>query len=257
MSNVPKETPGISDSWVDLSGQLGTTTPPLSLGTLTPPFVTMSQHTSRRVTPVPFGGEHDYLRMLREAQRESNRSSTKVSPISSALMSLSTTPKRNSPSSSPKSPPNSPNCELATFPEELRGVYVNLIKTEPVGIHGYSCSGTSSGNGVRSVSPMSHTSNNGVTPSDIVWDWTSRPNIQKEWTISSNTCRSRKNSESSKLSKKNGKIKKKSLFSQEVLYTLVLTNLISFLIGTGIGIWLSKRGVDQCGCCGEMIEIAI
>ncbi len=83
------------DSWVDLSGPLGTTTPPLIYGTVTPPFTT-----SRRVTPVPFGGEHDYLRMLREAQRESNRSSTKVSPLPSALMSLSTTPKRNTPSSS-------------------------------------------------------------------------------------------------------------------------------------------------------------
>ena len=39
-----------------------------------------------------FEGEHDYLRMLREAQRESNRSSSKVSPISSAFISVKTTP---------------------------------------------------------------------------------------------------------------------------------------------------------------------
>ena len=90
------------DSWVDLSGPMGTTTPPL-IGTVTPPFTTIhnpSTSSSRRVTPVPFGGEHDYLRMLREAQRESNRSSTKVSPISSALISLSTTPKKTTPCSS-------------------------------------------------------------------------------------------------------------------------------------------------------------
>ena len=76
----------------------------------------------------------------------------------------------------PKSPPNSPNCELATFAEELSGVYVNRIKTDPVGIHGYSASAT---NGPSSTPPFSNSSSNGVTASDIVWDWTSRPNIPK------------------------------------------------------------------------------
>ena len=76
----------------------------------------------------------------------------------------------------PKSPPNSPNCELATFAEELSGVYVNRIKTDPVGVHGYS---TSAANGPSSTPPFSNSSSNGVTASDIVWDWTSRPNIPK------------------------------------------------------------------------------
>ena len=80
----------------------------------------------------------------------------------------------------PKSPPNSPNCELATFTEELRGVYVNRIKTDPAAIHQYSAgSGTNGGYVPSSASPISHSSGNGVTPSDIVWDWTSRPNIPK------------------------------------------------------------------------------
>lgn len=94
-------------------------------------------------------------------------------------MSLSTTPKRTSPISSPnpKSPPNSPNCELATFTEELRGVYVNRMTTDHVGIHGYSGNGTSGGNGSNSTPPSSNSATHGVTPSDIVWDWTSRPNI--------------------------------------------------------------------------------
>lgn len=73
----------VTDSWVDLSGQCsqsGNTSP-------------------NRITPVPFGGDQDYIRMLREAQRESNRSSTKVSPISSAIMSLSSTT-RNTPNAS-------------------------------------------------------------------------------------------------------------------------------------------------------------
>jgi BCL2/adenovirus E1B protein-interacting protein 3 len=219
----------------------------------------VQSHTiSEGVTPVPFGGEHDYLRMLREAQRESNRSSTKVSPITSAIMSLSTTPRRTSPISSPnpKSPPNSPNSELATFTEELRGVYVNSLTTDHVGIHGYAGNGTNGGNGSNSASSVSNSSNHGVTPSDIVWDWTSRPNIPpKEWKLPS--LRRRKSSESSKVSFQNGKAKKKSPFSKEVVYTLVITNLLSFLIGTGIGIWLSKRAIDQSGCYGEMIEISI
>jgi hypothetical protein len=75
-----------SDSWVDLTGQFIPTTSPISLsGAVTPTG-------SRRITPIPFGGEHDYLRMLREAQRESNRSSTKVSPIFTPLISGRNTP---------------------------------------------------------------------------------------------------------------------------------------------------------------------
>lgn len=221
---------GRHDSWVDLSGQMGTTTPPL---------IAASSLTPRSPATPPFGGENDYLRMLREAQRESNRSSTKVSPISSALMSLTGTPKRASPIDSPKSPPNSPNPELALHPlaEELRGVYINKFKD----------------------SSTQH-SGGGVTPSDIVWDWTSRPNIpQKEWRLPS-SARSRKSSGSSKVSfGKNVKEEcgKKSIFSKEVMYTLVITNLLSLLLGTGIGIWLSRRSVESCGCCGDLIDLAL
>lgn len=229
---------GRNDSWVDLSGQCGTTTPPL---------IAASSVTPRSPATPPFGGEHDYLRMLREAQRESNRSSTKVSPISSALMSLSSTPKRASPIHSPKSPPNSPNPELATHPfaEELKGVYINKVGKDTT---------------TNTVVPV----HSGVTASDIVWDWTSRPNIHpKEWRMPSVSSaagsRSRKaSSSSSKLSFRNAKVGKKSLFSKEVMYTLVITNILSLLLGTGIGLWLSKRGVDHsCGCCSELIEIAL
>jgi len=224
---------GRHDSWVDLSGQMGMTTPPL---------IAASSLTPRSPATPPFGGENDYLRMLREAQRESNRSSNKVSPISSALMSLTGTPKRISPIDSPKSPPNSPNPELCMYPlaEELKGVYINKFKD-------------------------SSTQNSGVTASDIVWDWTSRPNIQqKEWRLPS-SARSRKSSGSSKVSfEKNVKEEankedgpKKSLFSKEVMYTLVITNLISLLLGTGIGLWLSRRSVENCGCCGDLIEIPL
>ncbi len=44
-----------TDSWVDLSSSAS------------------GPHSPLRVTPVPFGGETDYLRMLQEAQRESTR----------------------------------------------------------------------------------------------------------------------------------------------------------------------------------------
>ena len=51
---------------------------------------------------------------------------------------------------------------------------MNRIKTDPVGVHGYSSSATDG-----PTPPLSNASSNGVTASDIVWDWTSRPNIPK------------------------------------------------------------------------------
>ena len=124
------------------------TTSPISLsGAVTP---------TRRSANNPFGGEHDYLRMLREAQRESNRSSSKVSPISSAFISGKT-----SPNGSPKSPPNTPNHELATsLHEELKAVYINHF-VRPDEVHGE------------------------LTASDIMWDWSSKPNIPCKYVIES------------------------------------------------------------------------
>jgi BCL2/adenovirus E1B 19 kDa protein-interacting protein 3 len=68
-----------------------------------------------RVTPLPFGSGEEYLKLLREAQRESNQSSRVVSLASSI---------RGSPRGSPKSPPNSPNTEELNE-EELKGIYIN------------------------------------------------------------------------------------------------------------------------------------
>jgi len=204
------------DSWVDLSSQVGMSSP-------------------TRITPVPpFGGEQDYLRMLREAQKESNRSSTKVSPISSALMSVSSTT-RNSPSGSPKSPPNSPNPELADITEELKGVYINRLPD--------------SGNSAAAAANSGHS----VSASELIWDWSSRPNVPpKEWKLS-NIVRSRKSSSSSKLSSNNsGRSfhaaagqpgfggEKRPAYSKKVIYTLIITNLLSLLLGAGIGMWLTK-----------------
>ena len=55
------------------------------------------------------------------------------------------------------------------------------MKTDPVGIHAYSNNGTNGGNGPSSTSPVSNSAAHGVTASDIVWDWTSRPNIPPKY----------------------------------------------------------------------------
>jgi len=226
MSQTPD--PSISDSWVDLGTATTTATAsPISLSGITTPTRRLFMSSN------PFGGEHDYLRMLREAQRESNRSSSKVSPISSAFISVKTTP-----AGSPKSPPNTPNPELASsFHDELTAVYINhLVKPDE--------------------------EQDGLTVSDLMWDWSSRPNIpcNREWTFTS--VRSRKSSSSSKLSSLNNSKessppngKEKSYLTKEVFITVLLTNLVSFLVGAGIGIWLSKKGVSQDTM--TLIEICI
>jgi len=94
-------------------------------------------------SPAPSNNPEDYLRLLREAQRESNQSS--------ALVSLAST-RKNSPRSTPKSPPNSPNTEPVTEGEELKGFYINYCTNkEDVNLE---------------------------STSDWVWDWSSRPEQQ-------------------------------------------------------------------------------
>eukprot|EP00096_Caligus_rogercresseyi_P008235 TRINITY_DN2672_c0_g1_i2.p1 TRINITY_DN2672_c0_g1~~TRINITY_DN2672_c0_g1_i2.p1 ORF type:complete len:214 (+),score=51.88 TRINITY_DN2672_c0_g1_i2:211-852(+) len=202
MTTTPPEV-ALTDSWVDLSGSFNLSTSPL------------------RMTPIPFGGEQDYLRMLREAQRESSRSSNKVSPISSAFMSLSSTT-RNTPSQSPKSRPNTPNPDLTFFPDDMDNIYVNRIKGED-------------------AKSVSNNNNNNNIASDLFWDWSSR---SKEWKTvlgNGNSERSRKSSSSSKPSIRTNPLRKEA-YSKKFLLTVALTNLISFIIGAGIGIWLCKRG---------------
>lgn len=71
-----------------------------------------------RVTPpLPFSSGEEYLRLLKEAQKESNPSSL--------ISSRRETPKVGS----PKSPPNSPNPEPSTN-EELKGVFINYYATK-------------------------------------------------------------------------------------------------------------------------------
>ncbi|PBC33620.1 BCL2/adenovirus E1B 19 kDa protein-interacting protein 3 isoform X1 [Apis cerana] len=169
-----------------------------------------------RITPLPFssGGE-EYLRLLREAQRDSLPSSARHSLASS---------RRGTPRDSPKSPPNSPNTELSTE-DELKGVYIN-----------YCCN-------KESEFLEKNT--------DWIYEWSSRPDQappkyenllflipQSDWKFKHPQGMNKRKSYSIRTTKV-GKI---GLFSKEVLYTLVITNILSVLVGAGLGVWLSRRG---------------
>lgn len=153
-----------------------------------------------RVTPLPFTFGDEYLRLLREAQRESNQSSRVVSLTSS---------RRDTPKESPKSPPNSPNLTE----DELRGVYINYWNKD--------------GDFVN------------VNNTDWIWEWSSRPDQMppKGWNFQHPKRRPQG------YSMRLARFGKNSLFSREVLYSLLLTNVLSLLIGAGLGVWLSKRGI--------------
>jgi len=157
---------------------------------------------------VPFGGSSDYMRMLREAQGESScrtscRTSCRVSPYMSH--------------NSPKSPPNSPHNErqdddsetIGNHDTDLSEVYINTIS-------------------------------DGDT-SDFIWDWSSRPNIAppKQWKLQA-SLNSAKSSCSSKTSI-SVESKQKAGYSTKVVFTFLLTNVISLLIGAGIGMWIKRK----------------
>uniref|UniRef100_A0A0K8TRF2 Putative conserved plasma membrane protein n=1 Tax=Tabanus bromius TaxID=304241 RepID=A0A0K8TRF2_TABBR len=154
-----------------------------------------------RVTPLPFSSGEEYLRLLREAQRESNQSSKVVSLASS---------RRDTPKGSPKSPPNSPNTELCAE-DELKNVYINYW----------------------------HKEGEAGKDTDWVWSWSSRSDQrpQRDWRFEHP--KRRPVGYSIRLAR----VGRNSLFSKEVLYSLLLTNVLSLLLGTGLGLWLSRRGL--------------
>ncbi|XP_066581653.1 BCL2/adenovirus E1B 19 kDa protein-interacting protein 3 isoform X2 [Prorops nasuta] len=159
-----------------------------------------------RITPLPFssGGE-EYLRLLREAQRDSTQSSARHSLASS---------RRDTPRDSPKSPPNSPNTELSTE-DELKGVYIN-----------YHCNKEGE-----------------ILDKNTFWidEWSSRPDQAppKDWKFKHPLGMTKRKTYSIRTTK----VGKNGLFSKEVLYTLFLTNFLSLLIGAGFGVWLTRRGL--------------
>jgi len=107
---------------------------------------------------------------------------------------------------SPKSPPNSPNTELSSG-DDLKDFYIN-----------------------RSRDDLSLFERN-----DWVWDWSSRPDQQppKEWKF--------KHPRKAGLSMRHSKVMKRGLFSAEVFSILMLTNLVSLLLGAGLGFYIGKR----------------
>lgn len=167
----------LGESWVDIGSNNH------SGGTATPASVTTGSQLH----------VEDYLRLLREAQRESNQSSARVSLAGS---------RRDSPRSSPKSPPNSP-VQGTPLTLEWQSYYLNSESKED---------------------------------SDFFNDWSSRPDQlpPKSWSF-----RPRK---TEMLNIRYAKVGNSSLFSRRGLCTLFLTNILSLLIGTGIGLWLSKHG---------------
>lgn len=158
-----------------------------------------------RITPLPFssGGE-EYLRLLREAQRDSTHSSAKHSLASS---------RRDTPRDSPKSPPNSPNTELSTE-DELKGVYIN---------YNYNKEGELL-----------------EKNTDWIYEWSSRPDQAppKDWKFKHPLGMTKRKT----YSIRTAKVGKNGLFSKEVIYTLFFTNFLSLLIGTGLGVLLTRRG---------------
>ena len=137
----------------------------------------------------------DYLRLLREAQRESNQSSARVSLAGS---------RRDSPRSSPKSPPNSPVQGGTPLIMEWQSYYINTETKDDV---------------------------------ETLSDWSSRPDQMppKNWSF--------RNPKSDTLSIRYARVGDTSIFSRKGLCTLFITNLLSLLLGAGVGVWLSKSGL--------------
>ncbi|XP_053668807.1 BCL2/adenovirus E1B 19 kDa protein-interacting protein 3 [Anopheles marshallii] len=196
-SNTSPNGGGATGTGVGSSGGIsnltGATTPSGTVGTKSP---------DRTVPPLAFASVEEYIRLLREAQRESKESSR--------IPSLR---------SSPKSPPNSPNTELAATEEDLRNVYINYVNKD----------------------------GDIVKDSDWIWDWSSRPDQQppKLWKFEhpNQTQEERNKPIHAGYSIRQVRVGKNSLFSREFLYSIVLTNVLSLLLGAGIGAWLQKRGL--------------
>ena len=74
--------------------------------------------------------------------------------------------------------------------------------------------------------------NRDVFMSDFIWDWSSRPNIvpPKQWKLQ-NKCPAAASSEK----------KSPRKISSNLVLTFFLTNVISLIIGAGIGIWLKRK----------------
>jgi len=179
--------PTMVSSWVDLTSEVGTATPPL-----TGHWCCLRSSPS---TPPTIFGSADYLRALREAQ--SCGPSLRTTPLASALVSRCNTC-RNSGTISPKSPPNSPNVELAGE-GDLQTVFINRVEPEVI--------------------------------EDFLWDWSSRP-------TSTPPCWWRE-------ARRKVVTKEDKAYSGRSVASLLLSNLVSLLLGAGLGVWLYRRSCHR------------
>jgi len=187
MTDTP---PTMMSSWVDLTSEVGRSTPPL---TTSGHWCTLRSGPSTPPHPL---GSSDYLRLLRDAQ--SVGSSVRTSPLTSALATRCSTC-RNSGTTSPKSPPNSPNVELSDG-DAVDVFYVNRV--EGLG---------------RDVIE------------DFLWDWSSLPtSTPPKWTRG--TCESKSK-------------KEEKGYSGSTVASILLSNLVSLLIGAGLGVWIYRRTI--------------
>ncbi|XP_060537095.1 BCL2/adenovirus E1B 19 kDa protein-interacting protein 3 isoform X2 [Cylas formicarius] len=122
--------------------------------------------------------------------------------------------RRTSPRSSPKSPPNSPVVQGSSLNLEWQTYYMN--------------------------SEMTSESRETSEDFDLMTDWSSRPDQlpPKSWSFRSGRTRDM-------LSIRHARVGKNSIFSKKGLCTLFLTNIISVILGTGIGLWLSRHGFSS------------
>merc|ERR1711994_287172 len=78
--------------------------------------------------------------------------------------------------------------------------------------------------------------------SDFLWDWSSTPNIEppKQWRLQSKCCSTTSLSASRKTSQDRETTDKAGTHSY---VSLLISNIISLIIGTSIGVWLYKRNI--------------
>lgn len=209
-----------------------------------------------RITPLPFNNGEEYLRLLREAQRESNQSSRVVSLASS---------RRDTPRDSPKSPPNSPQSELCPD-DELRNVYINYwtkvseikykfdFKQNNLTIYLYICSilyaqhrlainkrsimgiGCRTGIAASMSSHQSESHNNIDKYRNMIFNVVY--SLRREWKFERASDGDEDGEEKKKATGYSIRLKRlgaNSLFSREILYSLLVTNVLSLLLGAGFG----------------------
>ena len=77
---------------------------------------------------------------------------------------------------------------------------------------------------------------------DFIWDWSSRPNIlpPKQWKLQGCVP-----SKSPIPSPREGGAKGKGLSTTKVVFTFLITNVISLIIGAGIGMWIKRNIVKS------------